>query len=66
MDEVEARVRCLELAERLSVPDRSVTSVVQIATTLYAFVQASPSAPEPVEIVDKPRRGRPPKASILD
>lgn len=66
MDDVEAKVRCLELAERLSIPDRSVNAVVQIATSLYSFVQASPQDQPLAEIVDKPRKGRPPKASILD
>lgn len=68
MDEIEARVRCLELGERLSIPDRSVDAVVKIASVLYAFVQASPQPDETVaEIADKPRRGRPPKlASIME
>lgn len=68
MDEIEARVRCLELSQRLSIEDRSVSTVVEIARVLYAFVQASPQPDLLVEeIADKPRRGRPPKlASIME
>lgn len=67
MDETEARVRCLELAERLSVPDRAVQTVVEIASVMYAFVQASPQSEPIADSVDKPRRGRPPKtASIME
>lgn len=68
MDNLEARVRCLELAAQLNkaTGDHSAESIVKTATVLYTFAQASPSSFEPVEIVDKPKRGRPAKeADIL-
>lgn len=64
MNEIEARVRCLELAAQLAKPtgDYSADSIVEIATLLYTFAQASPPSPVvEAEIVDKPKRGRPSK-----
>ena len=62
-DDPQVRLGCLELAAQLAKPsgDYSAQTVVQIATVLYAFCQAPPPAQQPVEIADKPRRGRPPK-----
>jgi hypothetical protein len=57
MDDIEARVRCLELAATLSAPtgDRSSKTVVEIATALYNFTQALP-APESAPAADKLKR----------
>lgn len=63
MDDTEARVRCLELATTLSARSGNYApaSIVEIATVLYGFTQASP-LPETVEdIADKPKPGRKPK-----
>jgi len=67
MNELEARVRCLELAAQLHKPsgDYSPEGIVKSATLLYAFAQASPSAEKPVEIADKPKRGRPVKETDI-
>lgn len=68
MDDVEARVRCLELAAQLNRAsgDHAAAGVVETAMVLYAFTKA-PTAPveTPAETVDKPRRGRPPKPGGL-
>lgn len=66
MDDLEIRVRCLEMATPLALPDRDVKTVVEIATLLYDFVKA-PSVGETLpEPADKPRRGRKPsQADIL-
>lgn len=67
MNELEARVRCLELSAQLNkaLGDHSAEGIVKIATILYAFTQ-SPQEEEihPV-IMDKPKRGRPPSPRIL-
>lgn len=67
MDDVEARVRCLELAATLTRAngDYSPEAVVKIATVLYDFSQ--PSRIEEIQHVytDKPKRGRPPSPRIL-
>ena len=61
MDDLEARIRILELASELTRPsgDYSPESVVKAATVLYTFTKASPEAATPSEIVDKPKRGKP-------
>lgn len=69
MDDIEARVRCLELAAQLNRPtgDHSAGGVVETAILLYKFAIASPQEEAPAsETVDKPRRGRPPKAGMFD
>lgn len=66
MDELEAKVRCLELAAHLNQRsgDHSVEGVVNNASILYRFTIASPQEETPaVELVDKPKRGRPPKGA---
>jgi len=61
MDEVEARVRCLELAATVSqrVGDHSVQGIVDFATVLYSFAKASPPAEMQAKPSDKPKRGKP-------
>lgn len=70
MEDRETRVRCLELAAQLSRAsgDHSAQGVVDIATILYKFANASSVEEAPTdENADKPRRGRPPKqASMFD
>lgn len=61
MDDVEARLKCLELASVVCgrVLDNSANGIVEIATVFYAFAM-----PQPVEapvVADKPKRGRPPR-----
>lgn len=65
--EAEIRLGCLKLAADLAKPtgDYSATNVVNIASVLYTFCQASPPPETAVEIADKPKRGRPPKVDIL-
>ncbi|CAB5144791.1 hypothetical protein UFOVP147_32 [uncultured Caudovirales phage] len=65
MNELEARVRCLELAATLSAPtgDRSPKTVVEIATTLYTFTQSLPVT-ENEPVADKLKRVK--KASVPD
>jgi hypothetical protein len=57
MNELEARVRCLELAASLSAPtgDRSPKTVVEIAMQLYTFTQSLPK-PEKEPVADKLKR----------
>lgn len=66
MDEMEARVRCLELAAAVNKPtgDYSAEGIVKTAILLYTFCQASPPVETP-EVADKPKRGRPPKAADI-
>ncbi len=61
MDDLEARVRCMEMAAELTKPsgDYSAESVVKVATVLYTFAKASPDGATHTEIVDKPKRGKP-------
>jgi hypothetical protein len=67
MNELEARVRCLELSAQLNkaLGNHSAEGIVNIATILYAFTQP----PQEEEIfpvtADKPKRGRPPSPRIL-
>ena len=65
MDTTEAKVRCLELAVALNRPtgEHSADAVVKIANTLYAFIEPSPPAETPEVSVDKPKRGRAPRAT---
>lgn len=60
MDEIEAKVRCLELAWEISKPTASydVTAVVETASALYSFVQTSPLELTPVAQADKLPRGK--------
>jgi hypothetical protein len=62
VDEIEAKVRCLEIGAALyrkhgEIPN--ATSVVEIARVMYDFVQAPPPAPETVQAgtTDKPQPG---------
>ena len=67
MDNLEAKVRCLELAASITRPlgDHSAGAVVKMATSLYAFIEPSPPAETPEVSVDKPKRGRPPRVADL-
>lgn len=67
MNEMEARVRCLELAATLNARagNHSAQAVVETATVLYHFAQASPEGENPPDIADKPKRGRKPKVDDL-
>lgn len=67
MNDLEARVRCLELAAALCKAANyyDAREVATIATILYDFVNAPIPEEIPVEKVDKPRRGRPPKSADL-
>lgn len=58
MEDLEARVRCLELAAQLSKPsgDYSAKSVVVIANELYDFAKAPVPAEKPVQVADKLKR----------
>lgn len=58
--DAQIRLGCLELAAALAKPsgDYSAANVVNIATVLYNFCQASPQAEPPVELADKPTRRR--------
>jgi len=61
MDELEARVRCLELAAQLNKPtgDYSADGVVKTAMVLYTFAQASMPEETPVPTADKPKQRKP-------
>lgn len=68
MEDVEARIRCLEIAATLSTRtgDHSAEAIVKTATVLYSFTQTSLQASQPVVNSDKPKRGKPAKeADIL-
>lgn len=60
MDEIEARVRCLELAWGICKPSASydIGAVVETASALYSFVQTSPSESNPAAQADKQTRGK--------
>lgn len=64
MNELEAKVRCLELAASVSARtgDHSDEGIVNLATSLYNFTKAPLPNENPVETVDKPQRGRKPKS----
>lgn len=63
MTEIEAKIRCLELAAALGKPQNiyDAESIVKLASMLYDFIEAPPLGDSPVEIADKPKRGRPAK-----
>ena len=63
MDELEARIRCLELAATTNLPDRDVKNIVVIATEMYNFAKALPEL-ETVEVADKSKRVK--KAPVPD
>lgn len=67
MDEIEARVRCLELAATLNARSgmHSAQAVAETASVLYAFVHASPEEATRPEHADKSRPGRKPKVGDL-
>lgn len=70
MDDIEARVKCLELASVLCqrTLDHSVDRIVEFAMVFYSFLQTplQDDIDVPVEQVDKPKRGRPkPKMADL-
>lgn len=68
MDDIEARVRCLELAAVLNKPsgDYSADAVVKTASVLYTFTKASPEPEkEPVTVDKQNKGGRPKKPDIL-
>jgi len=61
MNEIEAKVRCLELASQCNkaTGDHSAEGVVKVATVLYAFISPPPFEPVQEEVTDKPKRGKP-------
>lgn len=61
--DAEIKLGCLKLAADINRPSGNydATSIVETATVLYNFCQASPQAEKPAEIADKPRPGRKPK-----
>lgn len=63
MDELEARVRCLELAASTALPDRDVKNIVVIATEMYNFAKALPEQ-ETEPVADKSKRVK--KAPVPD
>lgn len=67
MDDVEARLKCLELSAALCgrTLDNSVDSIVEIAMVFYSFLQTPIQEEKPVVTADKPKRGRPPKVADL-
>lgn len=67
MDDVEARVRCLELGAQLTKAsgDYSPQAVVNIATVLYAFTQPQHVKEISHVEVDKPKPGRPRRLPVL-
>ena len=67
MDEVEAKVRCLELAAVLNARSglHFPQAVADTARILYDFVNAPPEASHPPEHVDKSKPGRKPKVGDL-
>lgn len=67
MNDIEARVRCMELAYSLIRPggDYSVQSVVDNATVLYTFAKSSTPDESPAAPVDKPKRGKKAEPDIL-
>ncbi len=63
MDDAEVRLRCLELARPVAIAqgNHHAEAIVDIATVLYHFTQASPVGAQAPE-ADKPKsKGRPPK-----
>ena len=62
--DAEIRLGCLELAVQMARPsgDYSPDAVVNIASVLYNFCQASPPDSPPVETADKSLRGRKPRS----
>ena len=56
MDDLEARIRCLELAAVLSPTDRAPKIIVEIATTLYNFATAVPAPETEPVTTDKLKR----------
>ena len=64
MDELEARIRCLELAAVLSPTDRQPKIIVEIATTLYNFATAVPEPAMEPATTDKLKRVK--KAAVPD
>lgn len=67
MNDIEAKVRCLEVAASLARPANIYTpeGVVEIARQLYTFVNASPEPEKEQEKVDKPKRGKQAQPDIL-
>ncbi len=67
MDDVEARMRCLELSAQLTRAsgEYSPQAVVNIATVLYDFTQPPRVEEIPDVSADKPKTGRPRKFPIL-
>lgn len=67
MDDVEARVRCLELASQLTKAsgEYSPQAVVNLATVLYSFTQPPCVDESPRIETDKPKAGRPRRLPVL-
>ena len=61
MTDEEIRLKCVELALGMALPDRSAPTVVGIAQQVYTFVKAPATAEKPAQPEDKPKRGRPAK-----
>ena len=66
MDNVEARVRCLELAAQVcrAQSEYSAEYIAEIASRFYSFVETPQQAETPV-VADKQKRGRPSKVADL-
>lgn len=67
MNDLEARVRCLELAAHLNARsgEHSAQAVADTATILYSFLNASPEEATRPEHADKSKPGRKPKVGDL-
>lgn len=66
MDDIEARVRCLELAADIQkcIGNYTPEGIVEFATTLYTFAQTPPQPVKAAKPADKPKPAKP--NSILD
>lgn len=67
MDDLEARVKCIEVAAQMNraTGDHSPTGVVNTAMLLYTFVKASSSEENQPEPADKPKQ-KVAKAKAID
>jgi len=61
MTDDEIRLKCVELALSMAVPDRSSVAVVKIAQEVYTFVKAPATVEKPAQLGDKPRPTKPTK-----
>lgn len=61
MTDEEIKLKCVELALGMAVPDRSSAAVVKIAQEVYTFVKAPATTEKLTQLGDKPRRDKPAK-----